>query len=132
MATFIGSVELAEISCKCGGVYAITERHRRSCQETGGSWTCPYCQTGWGFVGNSDNAKLKKEVEQNKRWAQQAQARARHAGDERDTALRQKAAAKGQVTKLKNRAAAGVCPCCNRTFKQLATHMQMKHPEWNK
>lgn len=24
--------------------------------------------------------------------------------------------------------AAGVCPCCNRTFQQLARHMASKHP----
>jgi hypothetical protein len=22
----------------------------------------------------------------------------------------------------------GVCPCCNRTFQQLARHMKAKHP----
>jgi DNA repair exonuclease SbcCD ATPase subunit len=32
--------------------------------------------------------------------------------------------------KLRTRAAAGVCPCCGRTFKQLARHMQSKHPDW--
>lgn len=24
----------------------------------------------------------------------------------------------------------GVCPCCNRTFKQLARHMSIKHPDY--
>lgn len=26
----------------------------------------------------------------------------------------------------------GVCPCCNRTFKDLAAHMKTKHPELKK
>jgi hypothetical protein len=26
--------------------------------------------------------------------------------------------------------AAGVCPCCKRTVKQLAAHMKEKHPEF--
>lgn len=39
-------------------------------------------------------------------------------------------AARGQVTRLKNRAAAGVCPCCNRTFHQLVRHMAAKHPDF--
>lgn len=30
--------------------------------------------------------------------------------------------------RLRKRASAGVCPCCNRTFSQLARHMQTKHP----
>lgn len=27
------------------------------------------------------------------------------------------------------RIGAGICPCCNRTFSQLARHMQSKHPD---
>lgn len=30
--------------------------------------------------------------------------------------------------KLKTRAAAGVCPCCNRTFLNMQRHMRSKHP----
>lgn len=30
----------------------------------------------------------------------------------------------------KKRIVAGVCPCCTRTFKQLAAHMKTKHPEY--
>ena len=51
---------------------------------------------------------------------------------DRDSIERQRRAEKGAKTRLKNRAAAGVCPCCNRTFKQLAAHMKTKHPAWNK
>jgi len=40
---------------------------------------------------------------------------------------RQAAAARGQVTRLKNRAAAGLCPCCNRSFTNLQRHMATKH-----
>ena len=39
-------------------------------------------------------------------------------------------ATKGVVTRLKKRAIAGVCPCCNRTFQQLAAHMAHKHPDY--
>jgi hypothetical protein len=33
------------------------------------------------------------------------------------------------VTRLKNRAAAGLCTCCNRSFQNLRKHMEIKHPE---
>lgn len=39
------------------------------------------------------------------------------------------AATKGQLTKTRKRVANGVCPCCHRTFQQLARHMKAKHPE---
>lgn len=39
-------------------------------------------------------------------------------------------ATRGHLTRHKRRAQAGVCPCCNRTFQQLARHMKTKHPEF--
>ena len=60
---------------------------------------------------------------------------------ERDDALRQKdqelATANqradeffGKAKKLRNRAKAGLCPCCHRTFRQMALHMKSQHPEF--
>lgn len=37
-------------------------------------------------------------------------------------------ALKGIVTKARKRSAAGICPCCHRTFRQMALHMKSKHP----
>ncbi|WP_159103999.1 hypothetical protein [Rhodopseudomonas sp. B29] len=48
--------------------------------------------------------------------------------DQREAAERRAAAARGQVTKIKNRVGHGVCPCCNRTFANLARHMAGEHP----
>jgi hypothetical protein len=50
--------------------------------------------------------------------------------DERDTAERRRRAEKAAKTKIKNRVAKGVCPCCNRTFQNLADHMKSKHPDY--
>lgn len=41
-------------------------------------------------------------------------------------------AQKGQNTRLKNRIAAGVCPCCNRSFQNVARHMAGQHPDFQK
>lgn len=48
----------------------------------------------------------------------------------REHAERSASAYKGQVTRLKRRAAAGVCPCCNRHFVNLQRHMEGQHPEF--
>lgn len=37
--------------------------------------------------------------------------------------------AKGKLRRVIARVHAGVCPHCNRTFKQLAQHMKAKHPK---
>jgi hypothetical protein len=34
------------------------------------------------------------------------------------------------MTRIKKRVAAGVCPCCNRSFKDLARHMAGQHPDY--
>jgi hypothetical protein len=33
-----------------------------------------------------------------------------------------------KAAKTKKRSAAGTCPCCHRTFRQMALHMRSKHP----
>jgi hypothetical protein len=44
---------------------------------------------------------------------------------------RSHSATKGQLTKARKRAAAGVCPCCQRTFQNVARHVKTKHPEFD-
>lgn len=68
-------------------------------------------------------AKLEKELETEKKRLEWQRARAARAE-------RQTAAAKGQLTKLKNRVKHGVCPCCNRTFRNVMAHMKTKHPDF--
>lgn len=126
------AVELTEINCgECGGTYAINEKYRKTKYENGGTWNCPYCQVGWGYSKNNENSILKRKLEkeeQRRRWAEQAEI------DRRDELLKiQKklSAQKGATTRLKNRMKAGVCPCCTRTFKQLAAHMKNKHPDFS-
>lgn len=118
------SVTLTEMSCgECGGTYAISEIYREQRYKKGESWTCPYCKTGWGYSGQGENAKLKRELEEEKARKLQALSRA----NEAEAALQRAQRAKQLADK---RTAAGVCQCCQRTFKQLAAHMKTKHPEF--
>ena len=47
--------------------------------------------------------------------------------DEIAAARKSASAARGQVTRLRNRAAAGMCPCCNRHFDNVQRHIESKH-----
>lgn len=69
---------------------------------------------------------LQRQQQQNARLAEEAH----QAHLEREAAERRASAARGQVTRLKNRAANGVCPCCNRSFSDLRRHMATKHPDF--
>lgn len=46
---------------------------------------------------------------------------------EDEAAARRKA--EGELKQMQKRVHAGVCPCCNRTFANVARHMQSKHPD---
>lgn len=128
-------VELTQIDCgNCGGTYAINERYRQKQQDNCGTWTCPYCKCGWGYSGDTAQARAEKAAKRAQELlAQERERNSRvesNLRDSRDRAERRASAARGQITKIKNRVGHGVCPCCNRTFKQLAAHMASKHPEY--
>lgn len=90
-----------------------------------------YCSYGHPLVfkeGESDLDKMRRERDRLAQQLAQRDDRIREEREARETAERRAAAARGQVTKIKNRVGHGVCPCCNRTFSDLARHMAGKHP----
>lgn len=128
--TFVASTQLTTINCgKCGGIYAIQERYRQHKSEKSGSWHCPYCETCWGYA-KGENQRLREELESER--SRLASSRASH--DQTRAALRDTekslVAQKGVTTRIKNRVKNGVCPCCNRTFANLAAHMKGQHPDY--
>ena len=125
------AVTLTEINCgECGGTYAINERYREQQYQQGGSWTCPYCECGWGYSENNENSKLKKQLEAEKRGWELAEHQAERAREHERHAKNVARAQKAAKTRIKNRIKNGVCPCCNRTFQNL--HKQHQHPEYAK
>lgn len=73
----------------------------------------------WHYTGKSIEEKLREE-----------KARVNATRDLLEHEQRSHAATRGHLTRQKRRVAAGVCPCCNRTFQQLARHMATKHPDF--
>ena len=105
-------VAFTQIDCgSCGGSYAINERYHDHCQERGKSWTCPYCKCGWGY---SNKGLLAEEKERH----QKTLAR-----------LNTEIAEKEALARKLKRVDRGVCPKCNRTFRNLARHMACKHKD---
>lgn len=125
------STTLVSISCgNCGGVYAIGERYHQKAREEGTAWNCPYCRIGWGFTNRGENAELKRKLAQAQTTIEHKEADMQHVRQQRDHAEYSARTLRGVVTKTKKRIGRGICPCCNRTFSQLADHMQSQHPEY--
>lgn len=115
---------------KCGGPIAMSEEMIASRKRDRKSF---YCVAGHPqrFAGKNEADKLREELaleRKRKEWAQQ-EAQAQR--DARGAAERQVRAQKAAKTRLKNRIAHGVCPCCQRTFQNLARHMTTRHPSWS-
>lgn len=118
-------VALTRTSCpSCGVTFAMPRAMEQARRSDHKEFYCPSGHKLW-FAGKSEAEKLKGELD----YVQQSRDKwARYYETERRTS----AAYRGQITKMKKRMKAGVCPCCQRTFKQLAAHMKTQHPDWAK
>jgi hypothetical protein len=120
---------LVTTTCWCGIRVAIPEELYEYAQQ-GGNRSI-YCPLGHTFVYRENEAsRLRSELEAERKRTERERVRARAIADQRDAAERSARAYKGQATKLRKRAAAGVCPCCNRSFVQLERHMSRQHPDF--
>ena len=84
-----------------------------------------YCPNGhnWHYTGERAEDKLRRE--RDRLIQQQAQLT-----DEIAEQKRRADIAEARERRLKKRAAAGTCPCCKRSFSNMATHMKQKHPDF--
>lgn len=127
--TFTG--ELKILRCWCGITHAVPESlrtHQLRQKEDGQSVMGIFCPLGHSHVPGG-LTKVQREAKREKEWREASEARASALDDQLQAERRQHAATKGKLTKMRKRIAAGVCPCCNRTFKQVRRHMETQHPE---
>lgn len=91
-----------------------------------------YCPNGhsWSYSGKTEE---QKRIERLERSLQQADKDNDRLRSQRDVAKRQAAARKGQLTKMRNRFAAGVCPvgsCHANLGDRVRDHIATEHPEF--
>jgi 50S ribosomal subunit-associated GTPase HflX len=117
--------DLTELQCgKCGVWHAIPTAMYVTCRDEGGFWHCPNGHSrGWGTgTIHAERDWLKQKVAQlDDEVADLLRAR--------NNAQREREAAEKKLIASKRRAMAGVCPCCNRTFSNVARHVKTKHPD---
>ena len=113
------SGELVTEQCpRCGIMFAMPREFNMYARR---DKTMFYCPNGHGTVYRRNEAdRLREQLENERRALATTQ-------DLLNGERRSHAATKGQLTKTMNRINEGVCPECNRTFKQLARHMRSRH-----
>lgn len=120
--------KLVTVDCaNCGLRFALTETYERSRRRDHGWFYCPQGHHQH-FPSESDEEKLRRERDLYKqRVAQRDDEIKRLNQAVADETYRTMQAEKA-TAHLKKRSSVGTCPCCKRTFKQLAAHMAQKHP----
>lgn len=112
----------------CGVVFGMPNAMRERRYDDGKSFWCPNGHgMSWRETAADRERKARETAERRLTWERQrrdqAEAEAKH----------QAAVArghKGAHQRTKNRVAKGVCPCCNRSFTNLAKHMAGQHPDF--
>ncbi len=109
----------------CGCVSTCPEHVWDQQQAEGGYHSCPNGHK-WGW------SKESSEREQLRRERDRLKQQIAEKDDEvaRQTAMRK--VAEGKLGRMRGRINRGVCPCCHRTFGNLARHMTTKHADFAK
>lgn len=92
-----------------------------------------YCAYGHGMhfpEGENEETKLRRERDLLAQRIAERDDEIKRQREMREATERQLSATRGLVTRIRNRVGHGVCPCCNRTFADLARHMAGKHPTY--
>jgi len=129
----IAVVTIEDVQCgACGIWFGMEQNMLKKVRENGNAFFCPkgcnisYCK--------SENQRLKDELAREKQRAEQIIAHKNvaieHYRTDRDEIKKTLTATKAAKTRLKNRIAVGVCPCCTRHFTNLSRHIETKHPEF--
>ena len=108
--------------CWCSIEHAIPSELDRQARENGHGIYCPL-----GHVWAIRETELDRERRQRQRLEQENARLAEQAA----MAEQERMAAAAELKRHKTRAAAGLCPCCNRTFVNVARHMKTKHRDYN-
>jgi len=115
--------------CVCGISFGLPKHYADARQEDHRTFYCPNGHNlAWSHQSEAEKAKA--EAERLRGELAAARQDAKYQRERREAEQRRVIAFKGQLTRVKKRVAAGVCPCCHRTFQNLAAHMKGQHPSY--
>ena len=121
----------------CGMQFAMPEEYQTRRRNDHARFFCP---SGHGqvYTSKSEAEQLRdqiaakdREIAAQRSRVEVEQRRVVDARAQRDAVQRSLSATKAVVTRTKKKIVAGRCPCCSHKFKDLATHMQTRHPAYD-
>ena len=114
----------------CGARQAMTREAESIYRQNHATFYCVHGHPRAWNVGESEEDKLRRERDALKQRQAYYEDQLREARQQADKERHRANGYKGHATRITNRAKAGVCPCCNRSFENLKRHMASKHPQF--
>lgn len=128
--TFTGTLAVQNC-CVCGIAFGVETSYDTARQQDHKSFYCP-AGHGQSYTGKTEAQKLREQLATAERRRNYAEARQTALRDQLGATERSLRGHKAAKTRIKNRIAAGVCPCCNRSFQDVRRHMAGQHPDFTK
>jgi hypothetical protein len=113
----------------CGTPFGIGAQLQADLIENHRSFYCPMGHAQQ-YAGKTAVQRAREERDAARDLARRESERRRIAEQYERQAEYRRRAAKGQLTKIRNRLAAGLCPCCGQHFPSLEAHLADKHPDF--
>ncbi len=114
----------------CGLQFGMTSDFEERRRNDHGNFYCPAGHSNV-YLGKSKAERLQDQLNTKERELAAEIERRRRAEHQVEAEQFKTRAERAAKTRLQNRIGHGVCPCCQRTFKQLAAHMKAKHPNFS-
>lgn len=129
MSTFVENQTLHADTCaRCGILFAMPEHLVESLRKSHNTFYCPAGHP-LKYGGRSDEEQLKSEVARLQTNIERKEALIAEQRLTNEQLEKSRNACKGHYRRICRRIKSGVCPCCNRTFQNLGSHMKTKHPD---
>ena len=114
--------------CNCGITFGMMKSWDDRLRNNHNTFYCPNGHPQ-SYSGQTEAAKLQKQLDEERRLRVSAESDAQWQRSVAKNAQTQATKARNKLRRVETRINAGVCPHCNRTFKQLAAHMKCKHAD---
>lgn len=115
--------------CWCGIAHGIPENLSRRADEDGIDVFCPLGHV-W-VISDTETKKLRRKLAAEEAARADEERRRRAAQELLRAEERSHIATRGHLTRARNRAKAGLCPCCNRHFENVERHVKSQHPNFD-
>lgn len=123
---YVGTLTIVECP-GCHMDFGITPAFEAARRRDHKTFWCP-AGCAQSYRAESEEEKLRKQLAASERRRGWAETREQSTRDQLEATERSLRGHKAAKTRIKNRIAAGVCPCCGRSFQNLRRHMDGQHP----